>query len=86
VELGRHGLPTGEAEANRVLVSVMRKVGHEPGNTPAVARSSYVSPAVVEHYKGGRTIEDFRPKSSGRPATLRADEAALLRMLRSKSP
>jgi DNA topoisomerase-1 len=58
----------------------MRKVGAELGNTPAVARASYVSPAVVEHYVEGRTIEDFRPRS--RRANLRADEAALVRMLR----
>jgi DNA topoisomerase I len=82
VELGKHGPRERETEANRVLVSVMRKVGQELGNTPAVARASYVSPAVVDHYLAGRTIEDFRPKR--RRANLRADEAALVRMLRSK--
>jgi DNA topoisomerase-1 len=60
----------------------MRKVAHELGNTPAVARTSYVSPAVVEHYLAGSMIEDFRRRSS-RPARLRADERALLRLLRS---
>jgi DNA topoisomerase-1 len=80
VELGRHGPSASEADANRVLATVMRKVGAELGNTPAVARASYVSPAVVEHYVEGRTIEDFRPRS--RRANLRADEAALVRMLR----
>jgi DNA topoisomerase-1 len=59
----------------------MRKVADELGNTPAVARDSYVSPAVVEHYLAGRTLEDFRPRS--RKARLSADEHALLRMLRS---
>jgi DNA topoisomerase I len=83
VELGKHGPPASESDANRVLASVMRKVGDELGNTPAVARASYVSPAVVEHYLAGRTIEDFRPTSTRR-ARLRADEAALMRMLRSK--
>ena len=37
-------------------------VGEKLGNTPAVARSSYVSPAVVEQYLDGRTIDDFRPR------------------------
>jgi DNA topoisomerase I len=83
VELGRHGPPASESEAKRVLAAVMRKVAEELGNTPAVARSSYVSPSVVEHYLAGRTIEDFR-STGRRPANLRADEAALLRMLRSK--
>jgi DNA topoisomerase-1 len=82
VELGKHGPPESETEAKRVLAAVMRKVSSELGNTPAVARASYVSPAVVDHYLAGRTLEDFRPKS--RKANLRADEAALLRMLRSR--
>jgi DNA topoisomerase I len=83
VELARRGPAADETEANRVLASVMRKVGDELGNTAAVARASYVSPAVVEHYLAGRTIEDFRSRS--RRANLRADEAALVRMLRSKT-
>jgi len=79
--LARHGQAESEAEAKRVLGSVMRKVADELGNTPAVARDSYVSPAVVEHYLAGRTLDDFRPRS--RKARLSADEHALLRMLRS---
>jgi DNA topoisomerase-1 len=81
-ELGKHGPPAGETDAKRVIAGVMRKVGDELGNTPAVARASYVSPVVLDHYLAGYTLEDFRPKS--RKANLRADEAALLRMLRSR--
>jgi DNA topoisomerase-1 len=82
VELGKHGPAASETEAKRVLVSVMRKVSNELGNTPAVTRASYVSPVVVDHYLAGRTLEDFRPKS--RKANLRVDEAALVRMLRAR--
>jgi DNA topoisomerase-1 len=82
VELGRRGPPASETEAKRVIAAVMRKVSDELGNTPAVARASYVSPVVVDHYLAGRTLEDFRPRS--RKANLRADEAALVRMLRSR--
>jgi DNA topoisomerase-1 len=84
VELARQGPSESETEAKRVLAGVMRKVARELGNTPAVARASYVSPAVVEHYLAGRTLEDFRRKSP-RPARLRADERALLRLLRSRA-
>jgi DNA topoisomerase-1 len=59
----------------------MRAVGEKLGNTPAVARASYVSPAVVEAYLGGRTLEDYRTRSR-RPARLSGDERALLRLLR----
>ncbi len=83
VALAGRGPPEDAVDAKRVLAAVMRTVGRELGNTPAVARSSYVSPEVVEHYRKGRTLEDFRPRKGSGPARLNADEKALLRMLRS---
>jgi len=66
---------------------VMRHVGEKLGNTPAVARSSYVSPAVVEQYLDGRTIEDFRPRHlrvvAARQIGLDPEEIALVSLLRS---
>ena len=58
----------------------MRRVGEELGNTPAVARTSYVSPAVVEQWRDGRTLDDFARRSM---RGLSADETALLALLRS---
>ena len=59
----------------------------ELGNTPAVCRASYVSPAVVDQYLEGRTIEDFRPRHlrvvGARDVGLDAEEQALLSLLRS---
>jgi DNA topoisomerase-1 len=81
VELEKFGAAGSEAEAKRVLGEVMRKVGEELGNTPAVARASYVSPVVVDHYLRGRTIADFR-SANGRPARLSRSERALVRLLR----
>jgi hypothetical protein len=49
-----------ETDAKRVVAVVMRAVGEKLGNTSAVARSSYVSPGVVEQYLEGRTLDDFR--------------------------
>ena len=67
--------------------AVMRRVGQELGNTPAVARSSYVSPAVIDQYLDGRTIEDFRPRHlrivSAREISLELEEQAVLSLLRS---
>lgn len=42
--------------AKRVEAAVMREVSEELGNTPAVARSSYVDPRVVSGYRQGATI------------------------------
>jgi DNA topoisomerase IB len=71
----------------RAVAAVMRAVGERLGNTPAVARASYVSPAVVEQYLDGRTIEDFRPRHlrvvGARDMGLDLEEQALLSLLRS---
>jgi DNA topoisomerase IB len=76
-----------EAEATRTLAGVMRMVGAKLGNTPAVARESYVSPAVIEQYLMGRTLEDFRPRHlrvvGARDVALDHEEQALLSLLRS---
>jgi DNA topoisomerase-1 len=39
-----------------VEASVMREVSEELGNTPTVARKSYVDPRVVRAFENGRTI------------------------------
>jgi DNA topoisomerase-1 len=87
VEFGERGLPETEADAKRRVATVMRKVAAKLGNTPAVARSSYVSPAVVEQYLDGRTIDDFRPRKlrvvSARDVGLDPEERATLSLLRS---
>ena len=41
----------------RVESAVMKEVAEELGNTPAVARGSYVDPRVVDGYESGLTIE-----------------------------
>jgi DNA topoisomerase-1 len=42
--------------SKRVEAAVMREVAEELGNTPAVARGSYVDPRVVSGYREGNTI------------------------------
>jgi DNA topoisomerase I len=84
---GKHGFPETAADEKRSVAAVMKRVASELGNTPAVARASYVSPAVVDQYLEGRTLEDFRPRHlrviGGRDTGLDAEEHALLTLLRS---
>jgi DNA topoisomerase I len=80
VELERRGPPSSEGEAKRVLAAIMRKVGHELGNTAAVTRASYVSPRVINHYLAGQTVADFRSNGTARKR-LTSSEHALLRLL-----
>jgi DNA topoisomerase-1 len=85
--LGERGPVETAPEQKRVVAAVMRKVGEQLGNTPAVARASYVSPAVVDQYLDGRTIEDFRPRHlrvvGARDLGLDFEEQSLLSLLRS---
>jgi DNA topoisomerase IB len=87
VSFAEHGPVETETEAKRVVAKVMRTVGERLGNTPAVARASYVSPAVVEQYLDGRTIQDFRPRHlrvvKARDIGLDPEESALVGLLRS---
>jgi DNA topoisomerase I len=87
VELAEGDPAESPAQSKRRIAAVMRKVGEQLGNTPAVARSSYVSPAVVEQYLDGRTISDFRPRKlrviGARDVALDAEEQATLSLLRS---
>jgi len=87
IALAEHGVAETDAEAKRTVTKVMRAVGEKLGNTPAVARASYVSPAVVEQYLDGRTLEDFRPRHlrvvKARDIGLDPEENALLSLLRS---
>ena len=48
--------PVNKTVIKRVESAVMKEVSEELGNTPAVARGSYVDPRVVEGYEKGLTI------------------------------
>jgi DNA topoisomerase-1 len=76
-----------EAEGKRAVAAVMRQVAQRLGNTSAVTRASYVSPAVVDQYLDGRTLDDFRPRHlrvvRARDIGLDHEEQALLSLLRS---
>jgi len=87
VALAERGLPDSATAQRKTIGAVMRKVGEQLGNTPAVARASYVSPAVIEQYLDGRTIDDFRARHlrvvRAREVDLDQEERALLSLLRS---
>jgi DNA topoisomerase-1 len=87
IALAERGPVEKATEQKRAVAAVMRRVAEKLGNTPAVTRSSYVSPAVVEQYLDGRTIEDFRPRHlrivTARDIGLDPEEQATLSLLRS---
>ena len=47
-----------EPQRRSAVARVVRSVAHQLGNTPAVARGSYVDPRVIEHFEAGYTVGD----------------------------
>lgn len=86
IELAEIGAGETETEKKRNLVKAVKRVAERLGNTPAVCRSSYVHPAVLEAYMEGRTLEEFRPRNERkilrRQPEYEIEEIALLKMLR----
>jgi DNA topoisomerase-1 len=77
--------PVNKTVIKRVESAVMKEVAEELGNTPAVARSSYVDPRVVEGYESGLTIAAGArraartKKPAERQAILESSTARLIR-------
>lgn len=61
VALARAEPATSTTRGRRSVARVMREVSAELGNTPAVVRSSYVDPRVVELFHAGTTIGADHP-------------------------
>ncbi len=85
VEFAAAGRAETESEKKKNIVRVVRRVAEELGNTPAVCRSSYIHPVVIDAYCAGVTIDEFRPRASRKiPRTaedLDPEERALIRLL-----
>jgi DNA topoisomerase IB len=75
-----------ESTRKRAIARVVREVSDYLGNTPAVARASYIDPRVIEFYEEGTTIAAAlgrlgQQSEFGELATQGAAEAAVLRLL-----
>ncbi|MGE0219565.1 DNA topoisomerase IB [Mycolicibacterium sp.] len=64
--------PVSAKVVKRVQAAVMKEVAEELGNTPAVARGSYVDPRVVTGYERGLTIAGAARRAA---RTRKPDEA-----------
>jgi DNA topoisomerase-1 len=77
--------PVNKTVIKRVESAVMKEVSEALGNTPAVARASYVDPRVVNAYESGQTIAaaarraDRAKRPDERQAVLERATARLIR-------
>lgn len=68
------------------MARVIREVADYLGNTPAVARASYIDPRVISRYENGYTIADAmgdlgKDSDFGDLATRGRAERAVLKLL-----
>jgi DNA topoisomerase-1 len=69
-----------KASRKRAVSAAMKEVSEFLGNTPTLARTSYVDPRVVEAYERGRTVK-VRGKYDTNDARQAALERAVLKLL-----
>jgi DNA topoisomerase IB len=79
--------PSSPSARKRAVNRVVKEVSEYLGNTPAVCRSSYIDPRVLDLYDDGTTIAGSLERLGagadfGQPATHGQVEAAVLRLLR----
>jgi DNA topoisomerase-1 len=74
----------GETRASRkrAEVAAMKEVAEFLGNSPALARSSYVDPRIVDAYEEGRTIRTATRRKAATPDDRQSIlERAVLKLL-----
>ncbi len=62
--LARTGPKPNERERGKAIAAAVRAAAAELGNTPAVARTSYIDPRLLDRYEHGETIDASRPGSA----------------------
>ena len=83
------GVPRSERTRKRVVNQAVKEVSEHLGNTPAVARASYIDPRVLEQFTEGRTVLPALRKLSGPMPDLTDDatraqvERAVVRLITS---
>jgi DNA topoisomerase-1 len=60
VSLAGHGPEKSQTGVKKALAQAMRDASEVLGNTPTVAKTSYVDPRIVDHYRHGETIDPKR--------------------------
>jgi DNA topoisomerase IB len=78
--------PGSKTATKRAIVRAVKEVAYYLGNTPAVARASYIDPRVFDRYRDGETIDRALPllgEDGDGTAIQGPIEKAVLRLLES---
>jgi len=85
IALAVQGQGTSKAERKRRVRKAVVATAEQLGNTPAVCRSSYICPRLLDEYLAGKPFEMLRKTRKGSPVVrvgLSVEEKALLKFLR----
>jgi len=85
IALGMLGQGSSKTDRKRKIKQAVVATAEQLGNTPAVCRSSYICPRLLEEYMDGKPFEMLRKHHKGSPVVrvgLSKEERALLKFLR----
>ena len=85
IALAMQGQAPNKTERKRRIKRAVTATAEQLGNTPAVCRSSYICPRLLDEYMEGKPFEMLRKKRKGKPVVrvgLSIEEKALLKFLR----
>ena len=85
IALAMEGQAPSKTERKRKIKRAVQATATQLGNTPAVCRSSYICPRILEEYTEGKPFELLRRGRRGKPVVrigLSMEERALLKFLR----
>jgi len=89
--LAREGYEPGESKAalKRKVVEAIKETADVLGNTPAVCRSSYICPEIIQSFEAGKTINQhfgtLNQLIAYRGRKLHAAEKSLLKLMKRNS-
>jgi DNA topoisomerase IB len=83
VELAREDPPSTKGGGERAIRAAVKRVAERLGNTPAVCRSSYIDPRVLDRFRDGKTIElpNLAPEKTVTPRQQSAIERRVLDLI-----
>jgi DNA topoisomerase-1 len=85
IALAMEGQGASKTERKRKIKRAVEATSTQLGNTPAVCRSSYICPRLLDEYMEGKPFEMLRRKQKGSPVVrigMSKEERALLKFLR----
>ncbi|HEY5941348.1 MAG TPA: DNA topoisomerase IB [Solirubrobacterales bacterium] len=83
VELARENPPSTKGGGESAIRAAVKRVAERLGNTPAVCRSSYIDPRVLDRFRDGKTIElpNLKPEATVTPRQQSKIERRVLELI-----